>query len=68
MNIELYNKIENSFKGGDNMTVLAKDNILSISVKQANAKKFIDETNKNKISNEFLQKCMKSSQLFKGNI
>lgn len=67
MNIELYNKIENSFKGGNDMAVLAKDNILSISVKQVNAKKFIDETNKNKISNEFLKKCMKSAQLFKGN-
>lgn len=67
MNRELYNKIENSFKGGNDMAVLAKDNILSISVKQVNAKKFIDETNKNKISNEFLKKCMKSAQLFKGN-
>lgn len=66
MNIELYDKIENDFKGGDNMAVLAKDKVFSVSVKEVNAKKFIEETNKNKISEEFLQKCIKSAQLFKG--
>lgn len=68
MNSELYNKIERCFKGGNNMAVLTKDNLVSIKVKQTDAKKFIDEINKNKISNEFLKKCKQSAALFKGNI
>lgn len=50
------------------MAVLTKDNLVSIKVKQTDAKKFIDEINKNKISNEFLKKCKQSAALFKGNI
>lgn len=36
-----------------------------LKVKQLYAKDFINETNKNKISNEFLKKCRKSALLFK---
>lgn len=68
MNSELYNKIEHCFKGGNNMAVLTKDNLVSIKVKQTHAKDFINEINKNKVSNEFLRKCRKSAALFKGNI
>ena len=38
---------------------------ISVKVKQVCAKDFINETNKNKISNEFLKKCRKSALLFK---
>lgn len=65
MNEELYNSIEQSFKGGSNMAVLAKDNIISVNVKKKYAKAFIEETNKNKISDEFLKRCMRSAELFK---
>ena len=38
---------------------------INAKVKQECAKDFINETNKNKISNEFLKKCRKSALLFK---
>ena len=47
------------------MIILAKSNTLSIIVKQSNAEKFIDDMNKNKISDEFLQECMQSAHIFK---
>lgn len=38
---------------------------INVKVKQVYAKDFINETNKNKISNEFLKKCRESALLFK---
>lgn len=38
---------------------------INVKVKQGCAKDFINETNKNKISNEFLKKCRESALLFK---
>lgn len=40
-------------------------NLINIKVKQECAKDFINEINKNKISNEFLKKCRKSASIFK---
>jgi hypothetical protein len=40
-------------------------NLISVKVKQVYAKEFINEINKNKISDEFLKKCRKSASLFK---
>ena len=40
-------------------------NLINIKVKQECAKDFINETNKNKISNEFLKKCRKSTSIFR---
>ena len=40
-------------------------NLISIKGKQVYAKEFINEINKNKISDEFLKKCRKSASLFK---
>lgn len=65
MSIKLYENIENSFKEDNDMIILAKSNTLSIIVKQSNAEKFIDDMNKNKISDEFLQECMQSAHIFK---
>ena len=65
MSIKLQENIEDSFKDDNDMIILAKDNISSIIIKQSDAEKFINEINKNKISNEFLQKCMQSAHIFK---
>lgn len=67
MSMKLYKNIENSFKGNNDMVILAKGDTSNIIIKQSDAENFINEINKNKISDEFLQKCIQSAQIFKRN-
>lgn len=50
------------------MVVLAKNNPKLFIIKKDKAKEFIDESNKNKITEDFLNECLKTIDLFKGDI
>ena len=47
------------------MAVLAKNEPNLFTIKKNKAKKFIDESNKNKITKDFLNACLKTLELFK---
>ena len=50
------------------MVVLAKNNPNLFIIKKEKAKKFIEESNENKITEDFLNECLKTIELFKGDI
>ena len=50
------------------MVVLAKNNPKLFAIKKDKANKFIEESNKNKITEDFLNECLKTIELFKGDI
>ena len=50
------------------MVVLAKNKPNLFIIKNEKAKKFIEESNKNKITEDFLNECLKTLDLFKGDI
>ena len=51
-----------------NMVVLAKNNPNLFIIKKDKAKNFIEESNNNKITEDFLNECLKTIELFKGDI
>lgn len=47
------------------MIVLAKDDSRQFVIRADKAKEFIEECNKNVVTDEFLEKCEKASKLFR---
>lgn len=68
MNVKIYVLIENQYEGGNNMAVLTQNNLKGFIISSSKAKDFINESNKNKITPSFLEKCNKASNLFKRGI
>lgn len=65
MNIEIYKSLEDKYKGGESMAILAESKITSFTVRNSDARKFIEKTNKNKISKAFLEDCARAADIFK---
>ena len=70
MNIKRYDKKYIRIRilqdnGVDTMAVLATNKPNMFAIKEGKMKEFIKESNKNKLSDEFLEECRKAAKLFR---